>query len=292
MMKSLVSKMTFKVDCLDFFSFIFDKQKFKSEAIKEGTALHNLFLNYKKVAIYTSHKSKKPRSCATILKDHFKSTPKLITIAKGINNNHPPSVLGDCILDGIGYTDHDGTPQEYIDNYNGKYVAKLERCFDITQNNIETWNKFCTNGLFNIWNPAAPYNRLNSVKEPYRHQVDAFKYDLSTKEYDVSNEKWKNIHYQLKGAKILLLRIYELNEKNFYRTNEIKINRSEFDSIEPRRVLLDNPVIDDFEFKCMYEEILDTLERLKKTISDFKYTEDEYFKKPNNNVDRYKKSKI
>lgn len=60
--------------------------------------------------------------------------------------------------------------------------------------------------------------------------------------------------------------------------NEIKINRSEFDSIEPRRVLLDNPVIDDFEFKYMYEEILDTLERLKKSIDNFNYIEDRHSK--------------
>ena len=40
MAKSLISKMTFKVDCLDFFSFTHDKKKIKSEEIKEGTALH------------------------------------------------------------------------------------------------------------------------------------------------------------------------------------------------------------------------------------------------------------
>ena len=272
MAKSLISKMTFKVDSLDFFSFTHDKNKINNEGIKEGTALYNLHLDYKKLAMYTSHTSKRRK--ATVLKDHFTTIPKLLTVAIGINGNHPPSVLGDYILDSIGYTHSNDTPQEFIDNYNGKYVAKLVKCFDITQNRIETWNEFCTNGLFNIWNPAAPYNRLNFDKKPYEHQVDAFKYNLKTKKYDVHNEKWRSIYYQRKGTKILLLRIYELNEEDIYGNNEIKINNSVFDTIKPRRVLLDNPVIDDVSFSCIYSEILDTLNNLKKSIEDFNFSED------------------
>lgn len=272
MAKFLISKMTFKVDCLDFFSFTHDKKEIKSEGIKEGTALYNLHSNYRKVAMYTSHISKKARG--TVLKDYPKTTPKLMTIAKRINSNHPPSVLGDHILNNIGYTHLNETPQDFIYDHNGKYVAKLERCFDITQNRIETWNEFCTNGLFNIWNPAAPYNRLNVDKESYKHQVDAFKYDLNTKRYDVRNEKWRGIHYQKKGTKILLLRIYELNEEDIYQNDDIKTQSWYSDHVKPKEVLLDNPVIDDFEFKCIYEEILDTLEQLKKTIDYFDYFED------------------
>ena len=273
MAKSLISKMTFKVDCLDFFSFTRDKNKIKSEEIKEETALYNLYLNYKKVAMYTS------KNQAMVLRDHFTTMPKLITITKEINGNHQPSVLGDHILNYIGYTHLNKTPQEFIDDHNGKYVAKLEKCFDITQNRIETWDEFCTNGLFNIWNPAAPYNRLNFDEGSYKHQVDAFKYDLNTKKYDVCNEKWKGIHYQKKGTKILLLRIYELNEEDIYQNDDINIQPRYSDRVKPKEVLLDNPVIDDFEFKCIYEEILDTLEQLKKTIDYFNYFEDPDLKK-------------
>ena len=41
--------MTFKVDCLDFFSFTHDKKKIKSEEIKERTALHYLYSDCKKI---------------------------------------------------------------------------------------------------------------------------------------------------------------------------------------------------------------------------------------------------
>ena len=52
------------------------------------------------------------------------------------------------------------------------------------------------------------------------------------------------------------------------------INNSVFDTIKPRRVLLDNPVIDDVSFSCIYSEILDTLNTLKNSIEDFNFIED------------------
>jgi len=140
-----------------------------------------------------------------------------------------------------------------------------------TGNDIKIWNEFCTNGLFNIWNPAAPYNRLNAPN----HQVDPFNYNLNTKKYDVNEENylWKN---QRQGAKILLLRIFKLKEEEGYKNDEINVQPRYSDIVEPKEVLLDKPVINNFDFNCIYSEILDTRNRLKKLIPIFQFNEDDY----------------
>lgn len=264
---AILSKSTFKTDCIDFISMTYDV-KIGCDIFDNDPILSNLYANHKKTAMYTSHKD------AVVLKDDFVNKPKLLTVTKKLNDNHHPSVLGSYILDSIGCTIRN-TPQKFIDENNGKYVAKLARIFHIsTGNDIKIWNEFCTNGLFNIWNAAAPYNRLNKPT----HQVDPFNYNFNTKEYDVNEEEYMHKN-QLPSAMILLLRIFELNEEDNYKNDDINIRSQQFDSIKPKEVLLNNPVIDDFEFKCIYEETLDTLERLKKSIDYFNYYEDTTFKK-------------
>ena len=76
-----------------------------------------------------------------------------------------------------------------------------------------------------------------------------------------------------------VLRIYKLNEEDVYQNDDINIQPRYSDYVKPKEVLLDNPVIDDFEFKCIYEEIHATLEQLKKTIDYFNYFEYPAFKK-------------
>lgn len=264
--RAMLSKSTFKTDCIDFISMAHDV-KIDCDILDGDPTLSNLYNNHKKTAMYTSHND------AVVLKDDFVNKPKLVTVTKKVNKNHHPSVLGSFMSDSIGCTIRN-TPQTFIDENNGKYVAKLARIFHLsTGNDIKIWNEFCTNGSFNIWNPAAPYNRLNRPN----HQVDPFNYNFNTKEYDVNEEEYMHKN-QLPSAMILLLRIFELNEEDMYKNDDINIRPQQFDSVKPKEVLLDNPVMDDFEFKCMCGEILDTLERLKKSISDFDYIEDKRLK--------------
>jgi len=239
---TILSNSTFKTDCIDFFSMTHAVEKISREIVEDNSVLCNLYTNHKKTAIYTSHKD------AVVLKDDFMNKPKLITTTKKINSHHHPSVLGNYILDSIGYSTIRMTPQKFIDENNGKYVVKLARIFHLSKgNNIKIWNEFCTNGLFNIWNPAAPYNRLNKPN----HQVNPFNYNFNTKEYDVNEEDymWKN---QLPSSKILLLRIFELDEEEGYKNDEINVQPRQFDIVEPKEVLLDKPVINNFDFYCIY----------------------------------------
>ena len=262
--RAILSKSTFKIDCINFISMTHDL-KICCDILDDDPTLNNLYANHKKIAIYTSHEN------AVVLKDDFVNKPKLITVTKKVNNNHRPSVLGSYILDSMGCTTR-MTPQKFIDENNGKYVAKLARIFHLsTGNDIKIWNEFCTNGLFNIWNPAAPYNRLNKPN----HQVNPFNYNFNTKEYDVNEEDymWKN---QLPSSKILLLRIFELDEEKGYKNDEINVQPRQFDIVEPKEVLLDKPVINNFDFNCIYSEILDTLNKLKKLIPIFQFNEDSY----------------
>ena len=264
--RAIISKSTFKIDCINFISMTHDL-KIDCDILDDDPTLNNLYTNHKKTAMYTAHID------AVVRRDDFVNKPKLITITKNVNENHHPSVLGSNVSDSIGCIKRN-TPQNFIDENNGKYVAKLARIFNISSNHIKVWNEFCTNGLFNIWNPAAPYNRLNKPN----HQVNPFNYNFNANGYDVNEEEYmyKN---QLPSAKILLLRIFKLNEEDSYKSDDINIQPRQFDIVKPKEVVLDNPVIDDFEFKCMYEKIVDTLEQFKKLINLFRYNEDVAFKK-------------
>jgi len=261
--RAILSKSTFKTDCIDFISITHDL-KIGCDVLDDNPTLNNLYTNHKKTAMYTSHKD------AVVRRDDFVNKPKLITVTKKVNDNHHPSVLGSYILDSIGCTRRN-TPQKFIDENNGKYVVKLARIFHLSTNHIKIWNEFCTNGLFNIWNPAAPYNRLNKLN----HQVDPFNYNFNTKEYDVNEEKYMHKN-QLPSARILLLRIFKLNEEDSYKNDDIDIRSQQFDSIKPKEVLLDKPVINDYDFNCVYSEMLDALNGLRKLSPIFRFNEDNY----------------
>ena len=167
--RTLLSASTFKTDCVNFISMTHDV-KIDCDKLDTNPVLSNLYANYNKTSMYTSHEG------AVVLKDNFLTKPKLITISKGINKNHYSSVLGSYILNSIGGTAKK-IPQKLIDENNGKYVVKLAKVHHLSRNHIKIWNEFCTNGLFNIWNPAAPYNRLNKKE----HQVNSFKYNFDHK---------------------------------------------------------------------------------------------------------------
>lgn len=256
----LISDKIFKTDCLNFLAFTRNLPIPNNRMTEELT---NLWSKHKMIAIYTSHKN------ARVLEDHFSDKPKLITIAKGINPKHYPSVLGKYILEQI-INYNKKTPDDFIKNNNGKYVAVLAKIFNLPQNDIKIWSEFDTNGLFNIWNPAAPFNRLNRDE----YQVEAAPYNLETKKYDISDKmytyKYEN---QLPDAKILLLRIYKLNENDAYKADEIKSPNDFFDTVSPRRVRLDDPVINDYEFDCIYSEIVDALRSVNSRFTEEPDTE-------------------
>lgn len=270
-----ISRNTFKVDSLNFLSFVEDFPVFDENWAERANKLArrnfypvkdaeliNIWSKHKMIAIYTSDRD------AHILRDNFSNKPKLITIAKGIDPKHYPSVFGKYILEDIikyGKATPKVTPKEFIENNNGKYVAVLAKTFNLSKNDIEIWNEFCTNGLFNIWNPTAPYNRLN--KDEY--QVDAAPYNLETRKYDISDKmytyKYEN---QLPDAKILLLRIFKLHENDIFKEEEITINNYYYDTISPRKVRLDDPVISDYEFDCIYSEIVDALRSVNSRFTE------------------------
>ncbi|MCJ7651525.1 MAG: hypothetical protein MUP85_23200, partial [Candidatus Lokiarchaeota archaeon] len=79
--RTILSKSTFKTDCIDFFSMTHDVEKIGREILEDNSVLCNLYTNHKKTAIYTSHKG------AVVLKDYFMNKPKLITITKKVNSH-------------------------------------------------------------------------------------------------------------------------------------------------------------------------------------------------------------
>lgn len=86
-----------------------------------------------------------------------------------------------------------------------RYVAVLDRIFHI-KNGINLWKDICTNGLFDIWEPQAPFNCLNEKVDPM----------------------------------ILLLRIYEVD---YDFMNDIRRYNAHYSRIPERRVRRVKPVI-------------------------------------------------
>lgn len=98
-----------------------------------------------------------------------------------------------------------------------KYVARCDSEYYI-KNHIELWERLCSNGLFDVWNPIAPFNRFaNSKTHPSQFRIQ-------------------------------LLRIYEINEifadKYIVHAND----RIDWLIAENKMVTIKAPVIDDAEF--------------------------------------------
>jgi hypothetical protein len=73
-----------------------------------------------------------------------------------------------------------------------RYVAVLDRIFHI-KNEINLWKDICTNGLFDIWEPQAPFNCLNEKENPMVLLLRIYEVD-----YDFKNDiRWYNDHYSL-----------------------------------------------------------------------------------------------
>lgn len=134
-------------------------------------------------SIFTSHKN------AVIKKNGFAKVggfaPQLLSYKTSVEKQYPVSNVG-----------HSMGVSDYKDKFSlpHKYVAILDTVFLINQEFyrdrdklLMLWQKFCTNGIFDQWEPIAPYHML-------------------TGDYDRENGK-----KVIKDPQILLLRIFELD---------------------------------------------------------------------------------
>lgn len=112
-----------------------------------------------------------------------------------------------------------------------KYIAIADKEYFI-KNSIELWKELCSNGIFNIWVPHAPFDRFEDAK------TNPSKY------------------------RIVLVRIFEINEEF---TSEDIIHASDrIDHIisENRDISIRRPIINDNEFFKIKN-------KLEKTISPY-----------------------
>ena len=143
--------------------------------------------------------------------------PRLITL-----NKRPTRFK----LSAIGRT----LESEYWPLTEYKHIALLEKEYSI-KNDLDFWKRICNNGLFDIWEPIAPYSKFS--------------------ESNMSEDSYR----------ILLLRVYEI-ENGF---NELEIEargtRNHTITRNNLNVIIKKPVIEDEKFK----EIKNLLEE---SISD------------------------
>ena len=115
-----------------------------------------------------------------------------------------------------------------------KYIAQCESEYFI-KNEIELWERLCFNGLFDVWDPIAPYNRFaNSKTHPSQFRIQ-------------------------------LLRIYEINE--IFEEKDVDHASDRIDHLIANHspVRIKAPVINDEEFlrikKLLAESVADFRQR-------------------------------
>ncbi len=103
-----------------------------------------------------------------------------------------------------------------------KYIAELD-CEYFVRNKLELWERLCSNGLFDIWNPRAPYKRFDQAKS------DPAKF------------------------RIQLLRIYEIDHE--FNDNDIRNASSRVDKLKSSNIEVTKigPAISNEDFRNMKE---------------------------------------
>ena len=141
--------------------------------------------------------------------------PMLITLNK-LRTKFPMSRIGEALN-----SDNFEIPH--------KYVARLDSEYFI-RNEMKLWEKICTNGLFDVWDPYAPYKRFEDAKSA------------------PSN------------FRIQLLRLFEINEE--FQDEEIRMVNDRIDHLIPhhREVSIKGPVIQDEEFSNIKNKLKESLE--------------------------------
>ena len=119
-------------------------------------------------------------------------------------------------------------------NLDFKYIATLSNEYFV-KNDIKLWEETCSNGLFDIWNPMAPYTRFDVCKSPPRK------------------------------FRVQLLRIYEIKDriKSAY-INNASTHVDHIIGENTRRVQIKKPVMTDDQFR-QYRQLLE------KTVSNYLY---------------------
>jgi hypothetical protein len=110
-----------------------------------------------------------------------------------------------------------------------KYVAEIEETHEI-RNERPLWEKVCTNGLFDVWEPEAPYGDYN-----------------------------KNKNGKRESCKIVLLRIYEILEGFNDREIERYGSCDRFDKITRLEVTAVKPVVTEEEFGRLKQLFLESI---------------------------------
>jgi hypothetical protein len=123
------------------------------------------------------------------LKNSFTAKSRYIPKVLSYRNSKEPNYYVSVMGLSMGVSDYD---QPF--SLPHKYVAILDRIFYINEQfhkerGMELWNMLCGNGIFDQWNPSAPFNRL-------------------TGNFDVERGGEKEV----KEPQILLLRVYELDK--------------------------------------------------------------------------------
>ena len=182
-------------------------------------------------SIFTAH-----QNSISMQKD-FREVPKLLTSFRGPPRQEYP-------LSDIGKDLH---TEGY--ELRGKYVAILDRIFHI-RNNIKIWEELCNNGVFDIWEPEAPYNSLRDKIDPMILLLRIFEID-----YDFTNEITKGRYFgTIAGRKVRIIRpIIPNNESDpfskkydgsYYFANIIEKIRSEISGyLHSEEVICDTSVI-------------------------------------------------
>jgi hypothetical protein len=104
--------------------------------------------------------------------------------------------------------------------HTAKYLVILDTIYHI-ENNIELWKLLCTNGIFDIWKPEAPFNMVKVGTDPM----------------------------------ILLLRIYQIDD-DF--TDELA-DKTFYHAVEPRRVDILEPILSNDAFRKLKEGLTSSL---------------------------------
>jgi hypothetical protein len=153
------------------------------------------------------------------LKGNFRENPKLITTQRTERDpKYPLSIWGENM--NAQYYDIPAT-----------YLAILDRIFHI-DNNKEVWEILCNNGVFDIWKPIAPWNRLNSRKAEPRYPM------------------------------ILLIRIFNID----YDFSKELIEETHSHAVKQRIVNIMTPVIPNPEFAQITEKISDSIKSYIKNV--------------------------
>lgn len=203
-----LNRRTFKVDRLNFFALTRGMEK-DDQIIKTA------------IFVQTSQGRTFP--------SEFIKKPKLITVSK--SNPFTPSDIGRNLLNKY--------KNEKIEKF--EYAAVLSTIFHIN-NKIEVWEKFCNNGIFDIWPPDSPFDRLSTGKDPM----------------------------------ILLLKVYKIDRP--YTIEDIDVAREDYikNSVD-NNVLLKTPVIQQNKF----DEIYTTIKNILKSEHAYRKEESSYIENNN-----------